>query len=207
MTTQLTRSTSHRRASWLAALFTVFALTGCERPSTLPDVTTFVGYVENSDAFVALSRVDDRVVAYVCDGRTTAMWLRGNAEGDTFDVNSSEARLRASFGRDGITGTFTSAQGGAYPFTARPVAGGAGFYRASQTVAGVAYVGGWILLSDGQQRGAVKQNGAIIPGPQPRLDPARPVVTLPTAGTLMAEPAEAMLTDPPTDRSARAATL
>ena len=97
--------------------------------------------------------------------------------------------------------------GGRPPSQRDDGAGGARFYRASQTVAGVAYVGGWILLSDGQQRGVVKQNGAIIPGPQPRLDPARPVVTLPTVDTLMAEPAEAMLTDPPPDRSARAATI
>lgn len=194
---QTHRSIVRRRSAWLAALVPLLVLAGCERPPALPDVTTFVGYVENSDAFIALSRVEDRVVAYVCDGRATATWLRGNAEGTTFDVTSGEARLRASFGRDGITGTFTSAQGGAYPFTARPAARGAGFYRATQTIAGVAYVGGWILLSDGQQRGAVKRDGAIVPGPQPRLDPARPAVALPAAGTLMAEPAEAMLAKTP----------
>lgn len=180
----------------LGAILGLAMLSGCERAGGAPRVHTFVGYVENSDAFVALVRADDSVVAYVCDGRKTATWLRGEADGRTFDVTAGEARLRAVFERGAITGTFTSAQGGAYPFVARPAAAGGGFYRATATLAGLGYVGGWIVLSDGQQRGAVKRDGVILRDAG-ALDPRRPTVTLPDGGTMRAEPAARMLAATP----------
>lgn len=198
----MTPLVSRLAATGLVVLAVVFA-PGCRRAASGPHVRTFVGYVENSDAFIALVRVEDAVVAYVCDSRSTAAWLRGEAEGRAFVAASGEGRLRADFGKDAVTGTFTSAQGGAYPFTARPAAGGAGFYRATATLAGAAYVGGWVLLGNGQQRGAVKRDGVILQGPA--LDPARPAVALPGGGTLEAFPAARMLTEaePPPRVAAR----
>ena len=175
------------------AILLLFPASGCKPAASLPPVVTFVGPVENSDAFIALSRVGESVLAYVCDGGSTATWLKGEASGSAFDLASGEARLRATI-RDGrLEGTFTSVQGGAHAFVARPAASGAGFYRAAQTAAGVAYVGGWILLRDGQQRGAVKADGAILSGPKPTLDPSRPEVALPGGEVLVAESVETML--------------
>lgn len=176
----------------LAGLLILPLLSGCERAVSVPRVHTFVGYVENSDAFIALTHLDGEVMAYVCNGRDVATWLRGAAHGDVVDLASGDARLRAVFDERGVTGSFTSAQGGAHAFRAQPAALGAGFYRATQTVAGLGYVGGWILLGDGQQRGAVKADGVIIDDAEP-LDPAQPMVAVPGGGTLTAQPVEEVL--------------
>ena len=192
----MTFRTIHKTAT-LAVAICFLAGSGCQPAAQGPTVVTFVGPVENSDAFIALSRVGESVLAYVCDGGDTATWLKGEATGSAFDLTSGHARLRATL-RDGrLAGTFTSAQGGSHAFVAQRAAEGAGFYRAATTVAGVAYVGGWILLRDGQQRGAVKADGAIIPGPQPTLDPARTEVSLPGGGSLIAESVEAILAPSP----------
>jgi hypothetical protein len=175
----------------LAGVFLL--LSGCERAASVPRVSTFVGYVENSDAFIALTHLNGEVMAYVCNGRDLAMWLRGDARDRVVELTSSEGHLRAVLDKRGVTGTFTSAQGGVHAFRAQPAAGSSGFYRAAQTVAGLGYVGGWILLSDGQQRGAVKADGVVIEGAVEPLDPARPVVSVPGGGTLTAQPVEEVL--------------
>ena len=180
----------------IAGLLALSALGGCERAGSVPRVHTFVGYVESSDAFVALTQLDGEVLAYVCNGRDVATWLRGSAVGGAIDLTAGEARLQAAY--DGVTiiGTFTSAQGGSHAFRARPAAQGAGFYRAAQTVAGLSYVGGWIVLGDGQQRGAVKADGVLVEGALAPLDPAHPVVAVPGGGTLTARPVEEVLAAP-----------
>lgn len=182
----------------LAALLLLPVLSSCKRAVSVPRVHTFVGYVENSDAFIALTQLDGQVLAYVCNGRDVATWLRGSARGDALDLNSGEARLQAAYDGTGFTGTFTSAHGGSHPFRARPAAQGAGFYRAAQTVAGLSYVGGWIVLGDGQQRGAVKAGGVLVGGTLAPLDPERPTVELPGGGALTAQSVEEILATPPT---------
>lgn len=182
----------------LVGLLVLPALPGCKRAVSLPHVRTFVGYVENSDAFIALSQVDGEVMAYVCNGRDLATWLRGPAGDDGLDLSAGEARLQATFDGAGFVGTFTSAHGGSHAFRARPATQGSGFYRAVQTVAGLGYVGGWIVLSDGQQRGAVKADSLLVEGTLPPLDPERPTVALPGGGALTARPVEDLLSTPPT---------
>ena len=174
--------------SLLAACLAVLAAPGCYRAGGGEEARTYIGIVENSDAFVALVRVEDAVLAYVCDGRATAAWFRGDAEGRTFEAASGEGRLRAEFDDLAARGVFVSEEGGAYGFTAWPATGGAGFYRAAAVIAGSAYVGGWILLG-GQQRGAVTRDGVVVD--EAGFDPARPVVPLPGGPTLTALPADA----------------
>jgi hypothetical protein len=180
----------------LAGLLLLPLLSACERALSVPRVHTFVGYVENSDAFIALAQIDGEVMAYVCNGRDMATWLRGSASEGAIDLTSGEARLQASYGGAGVTGTFTSAQGGAHTFRARPAARGSGFYRAVQTVAGLGYVGGWIVIGDGQQRGAVKADGVLVEGTLAPLDPKTPTVALPGGGTLTAQPVADFLSAP-----------
>ena len=181
-----------------AGLLLLSSLAACERAVGVPNVRTFVGYVENSDAFIALSQVDGEVMAYVCNGRDMATWLRGSSGDGAVELSSGEAHLRAAYDGSGFSGTFTSAHGGSHAFRARPAAQGAGFFRAAQTVAGLAYVGGWVVLGDGQQRGAVKAGGLLIEGARVPLDPGRPVVALPGGGALTARPVEDVLAAPAT---------
>jgi hypothetical protein len=187
------RSSIRRIVPMLGMLLMLVMLPACERAVSVPRIGTFVGFVENSDAFVGLVRLDDQVVAYVCDGRTTATWLRGQAIRNSISLESDGTTLDGTFDGAGVIGTFTSAEGGVHRFKASPAVDGAGFYRASETIAGSAYVAGWIILRNGQQRGAVKRDGEIMPERDVTLDPTEPSIALPGGGMLTARPAERML--------------
>lgn len=191
--------TPTRTFFFLATLATAMLLAtttaGCRSKAGVPVAGTFVGHVDGTEAFVAVARAGKTVVAYVCDGVGTATWFRGAARGRTLDLSSGKARLQATITEAGVTGTFAPEEGPARAFAAQPAAGGAGFYRASRTVAGLSYVGGWIVLSSGAQRGAVKQNGTVLADGPIRLDPNDPVVVLPDGGTLTARPVADFLTE------------
>jgi hypothetical protein len=137
------------------------------------------GRIDGSQTLVALVVGESDVVAYVCDGATTAVWLRGRREGDTIRL-SSGSELVARLTPSGAAGTFTSPDGRSAAFRADAVSGAAGLYRAESTQAGL--LGGWILLPDGEQRGATRdqRTGAIFPGGT--LDPTQSTVNL-NAGT------------------------
>lgn len=176
----------------LACAGLVALLVLLNRADAQPDpVDTYVGRVDGSDAFVAFARTGDLLMAYVCDGRTTAAWFRGVPDGRSVRLTAGEAELRATLADDAIEGTFAAGTDGPRTFVARPAPRG-GFYRASATLGSLAYVGGWILL-DGEQRGAVKRGGAVVADVEP-LDPARPTLRLADGAVLAAEPTAALLT-------------
>lgn len=181
----------------LTGLLLLLLGTGCQR--ALPSAQTFVGPVDGSDTFVGLSIVDGEVMAYVCNGRDNSAWLRGTAKGDEVSLVAGGTRLDARRRGDRIEGTVTFPTG-PHSFEAHAATGGAGFYRAAQTIAGLGYVGGWIVLRDGRQRGALKQDGRILPTPP--FDPAYPAVPLPTGERLTARPVETLLRDAPHARQA-----
>ncbi len=52
----------------------------------------------------------------------------------------------------------------------------AGLYRGSKTVAGKRYLGGWIVLPDGRQRGEVLSGMTDVASPP--LDPNNPTVQI-----------------------------
>lgn len=177
--------------SRFALLSLLIVSSGCERVPPLPPVHTFVGHVEGSEAFVALSIVGGEVMAYVCDGRDTATWLRGTATDGDLALTADGMRLRAQRTAQGLTGTLTL-ETRSHAFTVAPAMSGGGFYRAAETIAGLGYVGGWILLNDGSQRGALKRDGAIVA--TDALDPDAPTVPVPS-GSLQAQPVEAFLSE------------
>lgn len=176
------------------ALLSLLVLSsGCERVPSLPSVRTFVGPVEGSEAFVALSIVSGEVMAYVCDGHETATWLRGTVTDGDLALTADGMRLRALQTEQGFAGTLTL-ETRSHAFTVTPAMRGGGFYRAAETIAGLGYVGGWILLNDGSQRGALKRDGAIIA--TDALDPSAPTVSV-LSGSLQAQPVEAFLSGQP----------
>jgi hypothetical protein len=155
---------------------------------------TFVGAAQGSPAYVAVyadkpdKKGRRKVVAYVCDSQQLAEWFNNkDVKGNTLSLTSDDgARLKATLTKSAAKGTITLADGTKLSFAAPLANEPAGLYRAEQTIAGQDYLGGWILLPDGTQRGAVKRAQQVIANPF--IDPnSAPNVPLPGIGTLTPE--------------------
>jgi hypothetical protein len=169
-------------------------------PTPAAPAGSFVGRVDDSEAFVAVVTFGDgRALAYVCDSETIAEWFRGEVQRGQLDLASTAgARLQGMLGPDGWRGSFTAASGAAQTFAAEPASGDAGLYRAEATLAEANYVGGWILLPGGEQRGAIK---SITDGTSNTrslvtalFSPSQPAVSVPNLGTFTVQ-----FIDPTTD--------
>jgi len=147
-------------------------LSACGGAQVAPVKGQFVGHVENSDAFVGVvAYADGHLGAYVCDGATISEWFQGPIEGSAVDItNKVGAHLIVNLTAKSVLGTVTLLDGSTLAFTANLVekplgSDPLGFYRAEETIDGVAYVGGWIILPNGEQRGAIMSGGKLKPAP------------------------------------------
>jgi hypothetical protein len=131
---------------------------------------SYAGTVEGSDAYVAVY-VDEaekkgakrEVTAYVCDGAEISEWFDARAKGNTFTLTSDEgARLKVKLREDEASGSFRPEGGEKLRFAAPVADDPAGLYRAEETVDDDEYLGGWIVLPDGTQRGFIELNGTIL---------------------------------------------
>lgn len=136
---------------------TLLLLVACGRTQSATPAGTFVGTVADTDAYIAIApQENNNIIAYVCDGQTISVWFRGERNENNLDLTATNgARLQASLEPETATGSVTLADGQTHSFTATLASGEAGLYRAEETIDGNNFVGGWILLSDGNQRGAV----------------------------------------------------
>ena len=143
--------------------------------TTDPAVTTFVGRTSDTDIFVALSTDGAKTAAYLCDGDPrantpdvspgVAAWFSTDARdtGSGIDITTDKAGIHVAFG-DTAVGTVSLA-GATFTFdlpsteTAVEAGSDAGFYIGDELVDGKRVLGGWIVLADGQQRGAVGFDG------------------------------------------------
>lgn len=141
----------------LLGLFLLLGLVACGRDQNAAPAGTFVGVVDGTDAFIALvPQENNAVIAYVCDGQTISTWFRGERSENEIDLTAANgAQLQASLETDTATGNFTLPDGQVHTFTAQLATDSAGLYRAEETIDGTDYVGGWIILNDGDQRGAI----------------------------------------------------
>jgi hypothetical protein len=137
----------------------------------------YVGTVGGTHAFVAVVTQGSHVSAYVCDSKTIAQWFKGSLRAGKATLTSSDGYvLRVAIGSGKATGSLrVPGQGGAVdPFSSVRDAKPAGLYRGVKTVAGKRYVGGWIILPDGRQRGEVVTGATVVASPT--LDPSNPTV-------------------------------
>ena len=121
---------------------------------------SFVGDTEGSESFVAIVTDGEKVMGYVCDGETTAEWFSGSAGRDSIELTSAGSLgLVAERGTgDGLDGVVTDGDGSEFIFSATRVdldGLDGGLCRGERIIEGVTYTGGWIILPDGRQRGAV----------------------------------------------------
>ena len=125
------------------------------------------------------------MLAYVCDSKKIGEWFHGSTAGAELSLSSSGGyRLRVSVAKSGASGSLTSpgAYGASHAFSAPAAKKPAGLYRGEKTANGKHYVGGWIVLPDGRQRGAVKSGSTILASPT--LTPTKTSVDVPGVGMI-----------------------
>lgn len=177
----------HDARLWPVALVVSLSLSlllaGCGKQ---PLSGSFAGHVANSQALTALVTSDHNIIAYACDSQTLAAWFSGSlSDRDTLDVtNQGGARLQATLTATQAMGTLTLPDGQAFSFTAPAVSGDAGLYRAKQDLQGQPYVGSWILLPGGEERGLVTQGNTPVSA-QP-ITPGHLTVNVMNVGQLAA---------------------
>lgn len=140
----------------------------------------FAGEV-NEELFIGVLVAEDQsvpdrkaLIAYLCDGADISIWLFGETTSETTGepvvLEAGDARVALTIGEDSVTGEVE--QGGAAPqaFIAEFATEDAGLFRAVETVDGQDYVGGWVVLNDGRQRGALTLRGGVVDNPTLDLD-------------------------------------
>lgn len=158
------------------------------KPPKPPAKSDYAGRTDDDTSTVAVSLRDGRAIAYVCDGRDTESWLKGDVEDDGSMrlTGKHGAKLNGTLKGDRIRGT-VDVDDGRKDFTADKTVKPSGLYRATAQVRGARLDGGWIVLPDGSQVGVLNRDGE--PGPAPRLDPRTGAVRT-DGGTLTARPVE-----------------
>jgi hypothetical protein len=144
---------------------------------------TWVGQVEGSEAYVAIvigKKGKDRPAGvYLCDSATQAVWLFGDTNDRTLDLpGDGGASIDGTVTKQSVEGTITLADGTTLEFTATRAKRPAGLYRFDDEIDGDRYEGGWIVLDDGTQRGAVIKRNTGDAGIAPTIDPDNPTVTI-----------------------------
>ncbi len=147
---------------------------------------TFVGKVDGTDAFIAVVKLQQQVIAYVCDGTpggvTISKWFQGTLKDGQLDAKATDGSslkgtltgktLNGSVGIAGASRAFSS--------TDAPSPAGLWLTVGADDFNEIANVReqklpfenldllrvGWIVLPDGSQRGAInKKTGMVITGP------------------------------------------
>lgn len=131
----------------------------------------FVGTVDETGAFIAMLIANDEAIVYVCNGdEEIAEWFRGSID-DTEDfklTNIAGAMVQAEFSGKSFSGVITLRNGLSRSFKASSNTGTlTGVFRVHGEVATEAGVeAGWILNSQGDERGAFKISGRFSSTPQ-----------------------------------------
>ena len=156
---------------------TVLAACGAGGDAT---ATSFAAALDGSDAFVGvvLDQGAGRLLAYVCDGESVAAWFTGTAAADGSLSLTSAGGARQTGRVDGsrLSGTVVL-PGAAHSFSSTSVTEPAGLYRTKGEVRGEPAVGGWIVLPDGTQRGAVVTSSGFMSTDADLARPDKPVTS------------------------------
>lgn len=180
-----------RVGRWVAAVLALAACSGSDSTEADANTGSYVGTVDASAAYVAVVvEPDGATLAYVSDGDESVDWLDGRVADDAASLrNDGGAVLDVTFTDDGATGSFTRPGVAPLTFTVEPADAPAGLYRAEKVLADGLYVGGWVVLADGTQKGAVRRFETPLPpgSVDPVLDLDDPTIVVP-GGTLTATP-------------------
>ncbi len=146
------------------------------------DDALFIGIAVNEDVGGEGERA---LVAYLCDGETVSQWFVAERVEQEMTLTAGDTRVELAFSGDGVSGTVALAGQEPQAFEAAPATGDAGLYRAEESFDDVDHVGGWIVLPDGRQQGAVNAGGSIVESPSLDLETGEATTS---AGTMEASP-------------------
>ena len=126
---------------------------------------TYTGKLEGTDAYIAVITARDKVVIYTCDGQNFAQWFRARLVASPLEVVSTdgEVRLTARISPRMVSGTLFLEDGKVHTFKALRSQSPAGLFRSETLLEGANYIGGWVVLPSGEQRGSIMGGGAIRP--------------------------------------------
>jgi hypothetical protein len=131
-----------------------------------PTQAKYTGRTEGNNAAIAITVKDNKVSAYLCDGKAIEGWYKGSATDGKLDAKGKGTNELTGSLTDGkLTGT-VSAGGRSWSYAAASVSAPAGLYR-SKTATGTT---GWVKDSNGQVTGLTNDGGAVKPAPP--LDPS-----------------------------------
>lgn len=119
------------------------------------------------------------VSVYLCNGQDVSTWLHGTFDGRDVSLASDGVRVELTRAGDAVYGTVDLDDGIRHAFTAAAPTGNAGLYHVDE---GTEYGGGWIVLPDGRQRGAVTAGGDVVDDPS--LNPATLQAESPSLGAI-----------------------
>jgi hypothetical protein len=140
-----------------------------------------------SNPFVAVVTTRDKAIAYICDGDVLAEWFRADLQADgLFETRSTTKKsgITAQVNAGSVVGAITLETGKVIQFRAMPTDGMAGLYRSDQSINNQRFLGGWIVLANGEQRGAVIGGGSTRPGRMLEFRTGFVGVSLPDLGLL-----------------------
>lgn len=126
------------------------------------EAATYAGRLADGNTFIAVVTGGAAIRAYVCDG-VTDTWFDGGAMRLPALVTApdgSELYLRAE--ASGVAGSVRRPGGAEQTFRAARTQTSA-LFRAEAVVGEDRYLGGWIVLPDGAQRGVVREGSAFVP--------------------------------------------
>jgi hypothetical protein len=131
-----------------------------------PAQAKYTGYTDGDHGAIALTVRNNRVTAYLCDGKTLEAWYKGSAADGAVDAKSkSGGTLSGTLTDKTLRGTVT-AKGKTWTYSAHPATSPAGLYRSATP----GKTTGWIKDSSGKVTGLANEGGVTRPaGP---LDPA-----------------------------------
>jgi hypothetical protein len=133
---------------------------------SFPGQAKYTGYTDGNHAALAVTVRNNKVSAYLCDGKAIEGWYQGSSSGGTLGAKGRGTNeLTGSLSGGKLSGT-VSAAGKSWTYTAAPAAAPAGLYR-SKTASGTT---GWVKDSTGQVTGLTNRGG--VSAPAPPLDPA-----------------------------------
>ena len=163
----------------------VLALAGSAvaKPAQPRQSRTYIGTVRGTDAFAAIIARRGVAIAYVCDGKKISVWLKGK-----FSHGKVHLASKAGDTLDGTFGHATLDLTTRKPLTVKtkfsPFDDAAHLFTAKDTVDGTLWVGGWITLLDGRQRGSLKTGGGRVFASPTKVTPTTTSVAVPGGGTL-----------------------
>lgn len=120
---------------------------------------TFVGKVDGTDAYIAVTSNGDQVGGYLCDSKQVSAWFgASDLSSDRGDLVSRAGKVlgEASFDGESTSGE-VEIDGQRHPFSAKLASGDSGLYRGAEG-GDYGVVGNleaaWVVLPDDSQRGA-----------------------------------------------------